>query len=88
MPEVFPTGGGYGVDQGREASAELPDADAEEQRRAAVEDPDDDAGDLDPERVVGRARPGQPGEQPLEASEGDVVEQSLEVPLDDEFDRD
>lgn len=47
---------------------ETPEADAIEQEQDV----------LDPERVVPR------GEAPLEVDEGDLVESSLEVPLDDD----
>lgn len=57
----------------------MTDADAEEQRRELVDD-----GDLDPETVAGRSGG---SEAPLEVSEGDLADQAVEVPDDDEFDR-
>jgi hypothetical protein len=55
-----------------ELRAETPEADAIEQRQAAIPDDVDDA----PVRV------------PTDASEADVLEQSRVVPVDDEFDDD
>ena len=64
-------------------SPEVPDADAEEQRRDLVDDPED----ADPEAVVGRDRNLRLAEPPLEVSEADLAEQLVDVPLDDELDR-
>jgi hypothetical protein len=61
---------------------EVPEADADEQRRPLL----DTAEDLDPEAAAGRDAGG-PVEPPLEVSEADLLEQSVEVPDDEEFDR-
>ena len=44
----------------------------------------DDSADVDPEAVAGHATLGEP---PLEVSEGDLADQRVEVPLDDDLDR-
>jgi len=49
---------------------ETPEEDAVEQQQSVT----------DPEQVVGRAE----GEAPLEVDEGDLVESTLEVPLDED----
>jgi hypothetical protein len=53
-----------------------------EQRRDLVDDPEDG----DPETVAGRER-APLGDPPLEVSEGDLADQRVEVPLDDDLDR-
>jgi hypothetical protein len=59
---------------------EVPDADADEQRRPVVDDPQES----DPETAAGRDASARLTEPPLEADEYDVADQSVEVPLDDD----
>lgn len=82
MTEAGSTGQMPPVDDPWASIPEVPDADAEEQHRDLVEDPDE----VDPETVAGRDRTDRLREAPLEVSEFDLAEQSVEVPLDDEPD--
>jgi hypothetical protein len=74
---ALPTEGAAWIDD-----PEVPAADAQEQHRDLV----DDLEDTDPEAVVGRGR-ATLDEPPLEVSEGDLADQRVEVPLDDDLDR-
>jgi hypothetical protein len=80
------TGSAGGVRPAKDAvwpgGPEVSDADAEEQRRDLLDDPED----TDPEAVAGRGH--HPGEPPLEVSEADLADQFVDVPLDDDLDRD
>lgn len=63
--------------------AEVPDADADEQRRDLLDDPED----ADPETTAGRDLRHQLAEPPLEVSEADLADQLVDAPFDDEQDR-
>lgn len=62
---------------------EVPEADADEQRRDLLDDP----GDTDPETLVGRDRTEHLAEPPLEVNEADLADQLVDVPFDDDLDR-
>jgi hypothetical protein len=62
------------------ADAEVPDADADEQRRELVDNPDE----VDPETVAGRDRSHHLANPPLEVSEADLADQLMDVPFDDD----
>jgi hypothetical protein len=62
---------------------EVPDADAEEQSRDVVDDPEE----ADPETTAGRDLSRRLADRPLEVSEADLVDQAVEVPFDDDIDR-
>lgn len=80
MSETVPTGRTEPADIPWSQDPEVPDADAEEQRREVVEDPEE----LDPETIAGRDPSARFGEPPLEVGEFDLADQSVEVPLDDD----
>jgi hypothetical protein len=65
------------------AAPEVPDADAEEQSRGVVNDPEE----ADPETAAGRDLSRLLTDRPLEVSEADLVDQAVEVPFDDDIDR-
>lgn len=66
--------------EGTLSSPEVPDADAAEQQRPLTED----AEEADPETVVGLDAESRLAHPPLEVNEDDLVEQSVEVPFDDD----
>jgi hypothetical protein len=63
---------------------EVPDVDADEQRRSVVEDDPEAA---DPEAIAGRDLSQRLIDPPLEISEADLVDQVVEIPYDDLDDR-
>jgi len=84
MSETVPAGRPDPVNASWPGDPEVPDADADEQRRPVVDDPDD----VDPETAAGRDVSHRFAEPPLEVSEFDLADQSVEIPLDDdELDR-
>jgi hypothetical protein len=60
---------------------EVPDADADEQRRPVI---DDDPDQADPEAAAGRDLDQRLTDRPLEISEADLIDQFVEVPFDDD----
>jgi hypothetical protein len=84
MTEAGSTGQVQPVDDAWATDPEVPDADADEQHRELVDNPDE----ADPETVAGRDRRDRLREPPLEVSEADLADQLVDVPFDDEAERD
>lgn len=83
MPDARSTRRPEPADGAWAADPEIPDADADEQRRPVADDPEE----VDPETAAGRNAQQRLEEPPLEVDEGDLAEQVVEIPFDDEVDR-